>query len=95
MNGSGSSSQLDPSQFWSKLRVNRYEFDIDDARVCFAAVHYIMINACLHGISQATLEEELEQIGLAEDHCKCLSTTILLHTDENLADQVRAHLSSE
>lgn len=46
--------------------------DIDDLRACFAAVNYIMINSCLYQVTQAQLQDELEQLGLASEHCRAV-----------------------
>lgn len=48
------------------------EFDIDDARACFGAVHYIMANASSYKVSDSLLRLELEHLGLPDEHSQLL-----------------------
>lgn len=57
---------------FDKLDLDDEVFDIDDARACFAAVNYIIENALLYKVSPSLLSIELEQLGLASEHCQLL-----------------------
>lgn len=47
-------------------------FDIDDARACFGAIHYIMGHACIYKVTAKQLKNEMEQLGLASEHSRTL-----------------------
>lgn len=53
-------------------------FDIDEVRACFAALHYIITNACQFKVSPEQLETELEQLGLPGDHCQILCHLVMV-----------------
>lgn len=57
---------------YDELVLDEEAFDIDDARACFAAIHFIITNACLYHVSSEALSTELEQLGLASEHCQVL-----------------------
>lgn len=59
---------MDEMDFLDKLHLDD-SFDVDDARACFGALNYIMTNACTYQVPSRQLNVELEQLGLASEHC--------------------------
>lgn len=68
--------EFDDSLF-DRLDLDSDVFDIDDARACFAAVHYIISNASQYKVSNSLLSIELEQLGLPSDHCQLVCNNCL------------------
>lgn len=73
--------ELDKSSF-DKLELNEEQFDIDDARACFAAINYIVSNTCLFQVEGQTLTAELEQLGLPSEHSQLLSKMLAVNADQ-------------
>lgn len=79
--------QLDEELLLDSLGVEDEIFDIDDARACFAAVDYIMSNACQHQVTRDMLAIELEQLGLPSEHCQLLCQMM-----NDSLDEIKEHL---
>lgn len=60
------------SKLWPQLNLDDEKFDIDDARACFGAMHFIITNSCLYGVEGELLRLELEQSGLPSGHSQYL-----------------------
>lgn len=71
-----SNEEFDDGLF-NRLNLDNDVFDIDDARACFAAVHYIISNASQYKVSDSLLNIELEQLGLPSEHCQMVCNNCL------------------
>lgn len=68
---------LDETDLFSRLGIydldhDIVDFDIDDARACFGALNYIIVNVCIYNVNIKHLRNELEQLGLKSEHCDSL-----------------------
>lgn len=81
------------STSWPQLELDEKgaAFDMDDARACFACIHYIITSVCLHKVPKEVLHLELEQCGLPSKHCSCICELLL---DENI-NKLMDHISKK
>lgn len=56
----------------NEIDLKNENMEIDDARACFGAIHYIISNAQMYNVTKEILFIELEQSGLPNEHCKHL-----------------------
>ncbi|EFA77815.1 COMM domain-containing protein 4 [Heterostelium album PN500] len=57
-------------------------FQLGDIKALIAAIHFIVFNAVKNDVDEATLSNELQQLGLPKEHCDSISRAFREHKDK-------------